>query len=162
MPRKKRASKEPDNIRGRLPGDGSTDAPPPDPKTIGGVNVAGGNIITHHIKTGLSAAEIDQLFGGLYAAVETLPNTSMADREDLKSEIKEIQSTVTEAVMKNEKVDEGFLSRRFRNIARMAPDMLDIVVATLGNPSIGLGVVVRKIAAKAITDAPPSDRQKKE
>jgi hypothetical protein len=45
-------------------------------------------------------------------------------------------------------VDEGFLSRRFRNIARMAPDVVDLVVAILTNPLAGLGVAVKKIAEK--------------
>jgi hypothetical protein len=67
----------------------------------------------------------------------------------LKAELQVIQSTVTEAAQKNEKVDEGFLSRRFRNIARMAPDVLDLVVATLANPLAGLGVTVKKLAEKA-------------
>ena len=115
----------------------------------GNVNVAGGNITTHHTTTGLSAAEIKQLFDGLYTAIESRADTPSADKEDLKAEVKEIQSTVTEAAQKNEKVDEGFLSRRFRNIARMAPDVLDVVVATLGNPLGGLGVAVKKIAEKA-------------
>lgn len=115
----------------------------------GNVNVAGGNITTHHTVTGLSAAVIKQLFDELYAKIETRPETPTADREDLKAEVKEIQSTVTEAAEKNERVDEGFLARRFRNIARMAPDMLDVIVATLGNPLAGLGVAVKKIAEKA-------------
>lgn len=115
----------------------------------GNVNVAGGNITTHHTITGLSAVEIKQLFDGLYTAIETRAETTSADKEDLKAEVKEIQSTVTEAAKKNEKVDERFLSRRFRNIARMAPDVLDVVVATLGNPLAGLGVAVKKIAEKA-------------
>jgi hypothetical protein len=67
----------------------------------------------------------------------------------LKAELQVIQSTVAEAAQKNEKVDEGFLSRRFRNIARMAPDVLDLVVATLANPLAGLGVTVKKLAEKA-------------
>jgi hypothetical protein len=46
-------------------------------------------------------------------------------------------------------VDEGFLSRRFRNIARMPPDILDLVVAMLANPLSGLGVAARNIAEKA-------------
>jgi hypothetical protein len=46
-------------------------------------------------------------------------------------------------------VDKSFLSRRFRNIARMAPDVLDLVVAMLANPLAGLGVVVKKVAEKA-------------
>ena len=37
----------------------------------GNVNVAGGNITTHHTVTGLSAAEIKQLFDGLYTAIES-------------------------------------------------------------------------------------------
>jgi len=115
----------------------------------GNVNVAGGDITTHHTTTGLSAGEIKQLFDGLYANIDARFNTSPADKEDIKAEVKEIQSTVTEAAQKNEKMDEGFLARRFRSIARMAPDVLDVVVATLGNPLAGLGVAVKKIAEKA-------------
>jgi hypothetical protein len=115
----------------------------------GNVNVAGGNITTHQTITGLSAAEIKQLFDGLYSQIDARANTSPADKEDIKAEVKEIQSTVTEAAQKNEKLDESFLSRRFRNIARMAPDVLDVVVATLTNPLAGLGVAARKIADKA-------------
>ena len=90
----------------------------------GNVNIAGGNITTHHTVTGLSGA-------------------------DIKAEVEEIQSTVTKAARKNEMIDEGFLAQRFRNIARMAPDGLDTVVATLGNPLAGLGIAVKKIAKKA-------------
>ena len=115
----------------------------------GNVNVAGGNITTHHTVTGLSAREITPLFDGLYSQIDARVNTLPADKEDIKAEVKEIQSTVTQAAEKNEKIDEGFLSRRFRNIARMAPDVLDVVVATLGNPLAGLGVTVKKIAEKA-------------
>src|SRR5688572_4119050 len=102
----------------------------------GNVNIAGGNISTHHTTTGLSAAEIKQLFNGLYAKIDTRPETPTADKEDLKAELKEIQSAVTEAVRKNEKIPEGVLSRRFRNIARMAPDVLDVTVAAIGNPAL--------------------------
>jgi uncharacterized protein (DUF885 family) len=114
----------------------------------GSVNIAGGNITTHHTTTGLSAEEIHQLFLDIYRDIDGL-NTAPATKDDLKAEVKEIQSTVTKAAQKNEKVDEGFLARRFRNIARMAPDVLDVVVATLGNPLAGLGVAAKKIAEKA-------------
>jgi hypothetical protein len=63
--------------------------------------------------------------------------------------VKEIQITITEAAQKNNQMDEGFLPRRFRNIARMAPDVLDVVVATLANPLAGLGAAVKKISQKA-------------
>ena len=138
MPKKKRANNKPTSVR---VGNFS--------KISGAVNIAGGNITTHQTTTGLNAKEIKQLFDQLYTAIEVNTKTSPANKEDLKAEVKEIQSTVTEAAQKNEKVDEGFLSRRFRNIARMAPDVLDVVVATLGSPLARLGVAVKKIAGKA-------------
>ena len=118
-------------------------------KVSGEVNIAGGNIIKHQSSTGLSAVEIKQLFDQIYSDIEANAKTSLADKEDLKAEVEEIQSTMTEAVQKNEKVEESFLSRRFRNIVRVAPDVLDVIVATLGSPLAGLGIAIKKIAEKA-------------
>ena len=115
----------------------------------GNVNVAGGNITTHHTTSGVNLAEIRQIFLDIYRDIDGLPTTSPAVKEDIKADVKDIQATVTEAAQKNEKVDEGFLARRFRNIARMAPDVLDLVVAMLANPLAGLGVAAAKIAEKA-------------
>ena len=138
MPKKKRASDKRSTVRTGNISDIS-----------GNVNVGGGDITTHQTTTGLSAAEIKQLFDSLYTEIDTHTQTSIANKEDIKAEVKEIQTTMTQAAQKNEKVDEGFLARRFRNIARMAPDVLDVVVATLGNPLAGLGVAAKKIAEKA-------------
>ncbi len=118
----------------------------------GEVNIAAGNITTNKTSNGLSAAEIAQLFNQLYSAIDADAKASPSDKEDLKGEVKEIQTAVSEAAQKNEKLDEGFLARRFRNIARMAPDILDVAVATLGNPLAGLGVAAKKIAEKARAD----------
>ena len=138
MPKKKQADRKQASIRVGNISDVS-----------GNVNIAGGNISTHHSTTGLSAGEIRRLFNELYTTIEVRPDTPHADKEDLKTDVKEIQTAVTEAAQTNEKVDEGFLSRRFRNIARMAPDLLDVIVVTLANPLAGLGVTVKKIAEKA-------------
>jgi outer membrane murein-binding lipoprotein Lpp len=115
----------------------------------GNVNVAGGNITTHQTTSGLSAADIKQLFDQLYSAIETRAATSPADKEDLKAEMQEVQATVTEAAKGGQTVDESSLSRHFRNIARMAPDILEVVTKTLISPSLGISEVVKKIAEKA-------------
>jgi hypothetical protein len=141
MKKPKRKSDEPRGIR---VGDISN--------VSGTVNIAGGNITTHHT-SGLSGPELQQLFETIYSRIESRPQTAPAQKEDLKAEVQEIQITVTEAIEKNKEVDEGFLSRRFRNIARMAPDMVDVVVATLANPLAGLGALVKKIAQKAKEEA---------
>jgi len=115
----------------------------------GNINIAGRDITTHQTTGGLSTAEIKHLFDQLYISIESNKETSTSDKEDLKAEVEEIQTVVTEAVQENKEVEESFLSRRFRNIARVAPDVLDVVVATLGNPLAGLGVAIKKIADKA-------------
>jgi hypothetical protein len=119
----------------------------------GTVNVAGGNITTHQTTTGLSGPELQQLFDSVYSRIEARPQTPPAQKEDLKAEVQEIQITITEAIEKNKEVDESFLRRRFRNIARMAPDVVDVVVATLANPLAGLGAIVKKVAQKAKEEA---------
>jgi hypothetical protein len=119
----------------------------------GQVNIAGRDITTHQTTSGLSAAEIKQLFDQIYSAIEARPETPIADKEDLKAEVEEVQSAVIEAAEKNEEVRESFLSRRFRNIARVAPDVLDVVVATLTSPLAGVGIAVKKIADKAKEEA---------
>ena len=135
MPTKKRSSRNQTSIKvGDISG------------VSGNVNIAGGDIT---ITTGLSGAEIKQLFDQVFSAIQTRPETSPSQKEDLQAEVQEIQSTVTQAARSEEGVDESFLSRRFRNIARMAPDILDVVVTTLANHALGIGEVVRKIAQKA-------------
>lgn len=115
----------------------------------GNVNVAGGDITTHHTVTGLSAEQIRKLFLDIYRDIYGLSAVSPANKVDLKAKVKEIQSTVIEASQKNENVAEGFLSRRLSNIARMAPGVFDLAVTILANPLAGLGMAVRKIAEKA-------------
>lgn len=94
--------------------------------------------------TGLSAAEVAALFDRLYAQIDERPNTSPEDKTDLKTDVQEIQ---TEAI-KGDKADEAFLARRLRNIQRMAPDILDVVIATLANPLAGFSTVVTKVARR--------------
>lgn len=116
----------------------------------GAVNVAGGDIMTIAQSTNsLSAAEIGALFQGIYAKIEARPQTPTADKQDLKAELQEVEVAVTHAVAAQQKPDEAFLVQRFHNIARIAPDVLDVAVAALANPLAGLGIAVQKIAEKA-------------
>jgi hypothetical protein len=119
----------------------------------GAINIAGGDISTQQTTTGLSALEIGKLFKQIYNTIEMRPDTSPAVKADLKAEVQEVQTSVTQTAMEKKEIDESFLSRHFRNIARMAPDILDVVVATLGSPLAGIGVAVKKIAEKAKEEA---------
>ena len=115
----------------------------------GQVNIAGGDITI----TRISTSQSQQLFDPVYKKIEAQPRVSPDQKEALKAEVEEIQSSVTASTQNKEFLDENFLFRRFRNIARMAPDVLDVIVKTLANPVLGLGEVARKIALKATQEA---------
>ncbi len=81
--------------------------------------------------TSASANELAQAFEKLYAAIEARPNTSAQDKADLKAEMKEAQAEAA----KGEQASEDLLSRRLRNIERMAPDILDVAESALAGPA---------------------------
>jgi hypothetical protein len=91
---------------------------------------------------GLNGPQIAARFRPIYDAIEARPGTSSEDRADILAEVEEIQSWVS----RGDDADESFLSRRLRNLKRMAPDILELVLATMANPAAGLGVVAIKLA----------------
>ena len=115
----------------------------------GKVSITGGDSYSYESTSGLQGEDLKALFGQIYTAIDSRTDTPAGNKEDLKADVQEIESAVSSAVEKKEEVEEGFLLRRFRNIARMAPDLLDVIVATLANPLAGLGVAAGKLAAKA-------------
>lgn len=100
-----------------------------------------------------SRAAVEHLFDQLYVRIDARPETSITDKEDLKTEVKKIQTAIFEAAENTGKVDQLLLSRHLRNIARMAPDVFDVIVAILMNPVAGVSLVIRKIAQKAKSEA---------
>jgi hypothetical protein len=98
---------------------------------------------SHH--KGMDAEEAARLFDELFKEIERHQKLSNEDKSDLKTEIEELRQELS----KKDKANEGFLMRRLRNIGRMAPDILDVTLATITNPIAGFGVMAKKIAAKA-------------
>jgi len=113
-----------------------------------------GNVVGDHsratvVRPGADPAAIARAFRDLYAAVEQKPDLPPQDRADLQSELQELESEV----VKGETADERFVARRLRNIQRMAPDILEVVTATLTNPLLGIGTVARKVAERMRQEA---------
>src|SRR6266511_4687567 len=92
-----------------------------------------------------TADEVSKLFENLFATIDQHPRLSQNDKADAKVDIQEIRQELE----KKEKADESFLMRRFRNLARMAPDILEVTLATIVHPALGLGVFAKKLAEKA-------------
>ena len=94
---------------------------------------------------GMDAKKAADLFNDLFKAIGNHSKLSQEEKADLKAEVEELRQELS----KKNKASESLLMRRLRNIGRMAPDILDVTLATILNPVLGYGVVAKKIAAKA-------------
>lgn len=115
---------------------------------IGG-NVQGSNIVMGNNNTvSNQTINITPLFEVVYQAVETHPSLAPADKADVKADLKDIKAALEES-----SPDESFLARRFRNIKRMAPDIVEVAFETLKNPLGGVAEVVKRVAKKMAEEA---------
>ena len=105
--------------------------------------VVGDNNVVSNQRTNLTSS-----FQTIYKFIEQHPDLQPSEKKDAKEEIKEIQNE-----LERPKPDENFLTRRFRNIERMAPDIVDVAFETLKNPLSGVATVVQKIAKRMADEA---------
>jgi len=67
----------------------------------------------------------------------------------LKSEVKELQKED----QKGPDADETRVARSLRNIKRMVPDIIEVILTTICNPEAGFGVEAKKMAEKMKAEA---------
>lgn len=110
---------------------------------IGG-NVHGSNIVMgNNNNVSNQTINITQSFETIYKFIDEHPKLQAGKKEDAKAELAEIKTALEEP-----NPDEGFITRRFRNIKRMAPDIVEVAFETLKNPISGVAEVIKRIAKK--------------
>jgi hypothetical protein len=115
---------------------------------IGG-NVQGSNIVMgDHNTVSNQSVNIAPLFQTIYHYVDTHPKLQAGKKQDAKEELKEIETALEEP-----KPDENFILRRFRNLNRMAPEIVEVAFETLKNPIGGVAEVIKRIAKKMAEEA---------
>lgn len=115
---------------------------------IGG-NVQGSNIVMGNNNTVKNqTTNIAPLFEMVYRTVSEHPSLTSSDKADVKAELQEIQAAFEEP-----NPDEGFLARRFRNIKRMSPDIVEVAFETLKNPLGGVAEIIKRVAKRIAEDA---------
>jgi len=116
---------------------------------IGG-NVSGSNIVVgDNNVVDSSVTKQEEHIQNIFNMIDNRPDTGPVDKEDLKVLVKDIQEEST----KGEGASETFISRQLRNIKRMAPDILDVVLSALSGPAAAFGVVAKKVADKMKAEA---------
>jgi len=105
----------------------------------GGINVEGDAEINQ--QTALQK----ELFEHILKQIDQRPDTPPEDADDLKNNVQEFKAEAD----KGEQADESFLERRLRNIKRIAPDVSEVLLATVLNPAAGFALIVKKVAERA-------------
>lgn len=103
------------------------------------INTGGGNYY---------AGQVNNMFVSLLSDIDK--QTALDDTQ--KKKIKEEISTINQELLKD-KPTESFFAQRIANIKNIAPDIADVVLATVLNPAAGFSEIARKIAKKLKTDS---------
>ena len=112
--------------------------------SVGG-DVKGGNIIIGHnnVVTSLSGLRGEYL-QQVFEAIEAREGTSRYEKEDLKAKVESLRAEDE----KGAGVDEGLIAYQLETIKKMAPDILEVALATIANPLAGFGLAARKVAER--------------
>jgi hypothetical protein len=100
--------------------------------------------ITQNAQSG--ADEIDALFTTLRAYLsERKPGPEQAANEEVET----VLATLESEAAKGETADTSKLERWMKILAGMAPDIMDVILASFNGPLSGFGMVFKKIAERS-------------
>lgn len=106
--------------------------------TINNSKIAGrDNVEKHNVNIALS-------FAPAYQALQKNETLAAKAKKNIEDNVKQIEQETS----KGEKAKGSFIMERLENIQRMAPDIADVVIATLQSPAAGISLAVKKVVAK--------------
>lgn len=111
----------------------------------GTINTGGGDFVGRDKTTGITGADLAQMFKDIYSRIEARP----ADPNVDKAEVKETVQKIEQEVEKGEQANPSKVERWLKTLKGMAPDIGDVTIACLTNPAAGVAMVIKKIAEKA-------------
>ncbi|CAG0999932.1 hypothetical protein ANAEL_02876 [Anaerolineales bacterium] len=93
--------------------------------------------------------DLERLFALLEERLEARPEDPNVDKKEISNQIEQIKAESTQG----EKANQTKLERWIKNLAGMAPDIVDVMTASLGGPVSGFTAVLQKIAARVKAEA---------
>ena len=118
---------------------------------VGSIN-AGGHAKVDVVQSSIhqtNDANFDELFDLLEERINARPEDPDVDKREIQEQVKQIK---VEAA-KGEAANVSKIERWIRNLFHMAPDIVDVMAASLGGPISGLTAVIQKIATRVKADS---------
>ena len=88
--------------------------------------------------------DLEKLFALIENKLASRPEDPNVGKEEISSQIEQIKAESAQG----EKANQTKLERWIKNLAGIAPDIVDVMTASLGGPVSGFTAVLQKIAAK--------------
>jgi len=98
--------------------------------------------------------EMEKLFKRVHKEIKTRRDDPKPDKAKLENQVKKIE---TEAA-KGQTADKTKLERWMKTLAKMAPDIVEVMAASLAGPVAGFSVVFKKIVERAKASSADSER----
>ncbi len=121
--------------------------------TQGGINITGNVTIKNSKVAGRDNVEknvvnVNVSFAPVYHALKENATIASETKKAVEESVKQIE----QEVKKGDKAKPSFVQERLQNIQKMAPDIGEIVMATLLNPAGGISLAVKKVVNKIQTE----------
>lgn len=117
--------------------------------TQGGINIKGNVTIKNSKVAGRDNVEkkttnVNISFAPVYHALKENTTIPPESKKAVEESIKEVE----QEVRKGDKAKGSFIEERLKNIQKMAPDIAEVLIATLLNPAAGISLAVKKVLSK--------------
>lgn len=106
----------------------------------GSARVNVGQQIIHQV-----TPEMEKLFKRAHKRIRGRPEDPKVDQAKLENQVKKIEAEAA----KGEAADQSKLERWLKTLAKMAPDIVEVMAASLAGPVAGFAVVFKKIVERA-------------
>jgi hypothetical protein len=112
----------------------------------GGVIVQGrGANVAVQQSSGINEEQLSLVFEKMYQAIQSRPDDPNIDKEELSETVQRIE----QEVKKGDQANDSKLKRWMESLNKMAPDIVDVILASLGGPVSGMTAVLKKVAEHA-------------
>ena len=122
---------------------------------VGGDKISVGNILHSdgiaigrgaqvRIQSVTDLKELAELFSPIYQQIEVRPIDPLVEKDELTDHVKRIEKEIA----MGDQAQPAKVERWLRNLAGMAPDIVEVTLAALTGPAAGIYMAIRKTAQK--------------
>ena len=114
---------------------------------VGRDKIGGDRVGRDKITIGATGDDIAKLFDNVYKRIEQLP--AAADKAEVRDAVDAIKEEAVKEATLGEPANEKMVKFSAQSLIKMAPDILDVIAASLASPAAGVAAVIRKVIDKA-------------